>query len=32
MYWGSNAEGNFEYCMRDPGAVSVAAGAVDLDG
>ncbi|UPK96938.1 hypothetical protein LCI18_007873 [Fusarium solani-melongenae] len=31
-YWGNNADGNFDYCMRDPGAGSVAAGPIDLDG
>ncbi|KAF4340976.1 OPT superfamily oligopeptide transporter [Fusarium beomiforme] len=31
-YWGNNADGNFDYCMRDPAAGSVAAGPVDLDG
>ena len=31
LYWGNNAEGNFDYCMRAPGAVGVAAGPVDLD-
>ncbi|EXM15621.1 hypothetical protein FOTG_16062 [Fusarium oxysporum f. sp. vasinfectum 25433] len=31
-YWGNNADGNFDYCMRDPAAGSVAVGPVDLDG
>lgn len=31
-YWGNNADGNFDYCMRDPAAGSVAAGPMDLDG
>ncbi|KAH8662692.1 OPT oligopeptide transporter protein-domain-containing protein [Ilyonectria robusta] len=31
-YRGNNADGNFDYCMRDPGAGSVAAGPIDLDG
>ncbi|KAI0529874.1 OPT oligopeptide transporter protein-domain-containing protein [Xylaria digitata] len=29
QYWGNNADGNFDYCMRDPGAA--ASGPVDLD-
>ncbi|KAM5353427.1 hypothetical protein ACJ41O_000077 [Fusarium nematophilum] len=31
-YWGNDAEGNFDYCMRDPGAAAAGAGPVDLDG
>ncbi|KAH8686156.1 OPT oligopeptide transporter protein-domain-containing protein [Tricladium varicosporioides] len=29
QYWGNHADGNFDYCMRDPGAA--ASGPVDLD-
>ncbi|WEW58023.1 hypothetical protein PRK78_003490 [Emydomyces testavorans] len=30
-YWGNNVDGNFDYCMRDPGTAGNAAGPVDTD-
>ncbi|KAF9870610.1 hypothetical protein CkaCkLH20_11916 [Colletotrichum karsti] len=30
-YWGNNAGGNFDYCMRDPAAAGISAGMVDDD-
>jgi hypothetical protein len=30
-YWGNNANGNFDYCMRDPGTAAGGAGPVDTD-
>ncbi|KAF6809268.1 peptide transporter mtd1 [Colletotrichum musicola] len=30
-YWGNNAGGNLDYCMRDPAAAGISAGVVDDD-
>lgn len=30
-YWGNNADGNFDYCMRDPAAAAGGTGPIDTD-